>query len=160
MDYVWPSSHVTSLGVAKEIKAFLDPYGAKFQCTQFSAMITWHDTEDAIHSPRSHGIMLGYYKRSRHFQCCSENKLLIFFSHLSTRCVSTNTYNKFIISHTHHIQYNANWNAGATCFDRLWSSSGPVFELVQVLFKIYIVRSGIPCAYTSSYEQAYLYLKF
>jgi len=32
-----------------------------------------------------------------------------------------------------------------TCFDRLWSSSGPIFELVQVLFKIYIVRSGIPC---------------
>ena len=33
------------------------------------------------------------------------------------------------------------------------------FELVQVLFKIYIVRSGIPCAYSSSYEQVYLYLK-
>ena len=31
------------------------------------------------------------------------------------------------------------------CFDRLWSSSGPIFELVQVLFKIYIVRSGMPC---------------
>ena len=40
------------------------------------------------------------------------------------------------------------------------SFSGPIFELVQVLFKIYIVRSGIPCAYTSSYEQVYLYLKF
>ena len=35
----------------------------------------------------------------------------------------------------------------------------PIFELVQVLFKMYIVRSGIPCAYTSSYEQVYLYLK-
>ena len=31
-----------------------------------------------------------------------------FFSHLSSWCVSINTYNKFIISHTHHIQYNAN----------------------------------------------------
>ena len=28
-------------------------------------------------------------------------------SHLSSRCVSL-TYNKFIISHTHHVQYNAN----------------------------------------------------
>ena len=34
--------------------------------------------------------------------------IYFFFSHLSSRCVSINTYNKFIISHTHHIQYNAN----------------------------------------------------
>ena len=26
-----------------------------------------------------------------------------------------------------------NYNTGATCFDRLWSSSGPIFELVQVI---------------------------
>ena len=44
----------------------------------------------------------------------------------------------FIISNTHHTEYNANQNTGATCFDRLCSSSGPIFELFQVLFKIYI----------------------
>ena len=57
------------------------------------------------------------------------------------------------------MQYNANQNTGTTCFDRLWSSSDPIFELVQVLFKICILRSGVPCAYTSSYETVYLYLK-
>ena len=30
----------------------------------------------------------------------------------------------------------------ATCFDHLWSSSGPIFELVQVLFKIYSSKIG------------------
>ena len=37
-----------------------------------------------------------------------KNEQYAFFSHLSSRCVSINPYNKFIISHTHHIQYNAN----------------------------------------------------
>jgi len=36
------------------------------------------------------------------------SKYAIIFSHLSSRCVSINTYNKFIISPTHHTQYNAN----------------------------------------------------
>jgi len=36
----------------------------------------------------------------------SLTNLILFSSHFSSRCVSINIYNKFIISHTHHIQYN------------------------------------------------------
>ena len=34
----------------------------------------------------------------------------------------------------------------------------PIFELVQVLFKIYIVRSGIPCAYTHGISERKIYI--
>ena len=29
---------------------------------------------------------------------------------------TSNTYNKFIISHTHHVQYNTNQNTGASLY--------------------------------------------
>ena len=44
-------------------------------------------------------------KISKFVQLLKQNFLV---SHLSSRCVSINTYNKFINSHTHHIHYNAN----------------------------------------------------
>ena len=45
-----------------------------------------------------------------HYSLRSFVIVFFFFSHLSSRCVSINIYNKFIISHTHHIQYYAKQN--------------------------------------------------
>jgi len=44
-----------------------------------------------------------------HYVCMllSKTDVSLFFSHLSSSCVSINPYNQFIISHTHNIQYNA-----------------------------------------------------
>ena len=57
----------------------------------------------------------------------------LYFSHFSSRCVYINIYISLLsVKHTIY-SIMQSYNRGATCFDRLWSSSGPIFELVQVI---------------------------